>query len=103
MMSGARVEVGFDSPVDFELMEYAIRDSGLWDRAWKVVWPVNVDKLTGTIEGELAAEECYRELKKRRPSLSRHHALADALALRHAYMAAKETALRIGNRINTKT
>lgn len=88
--SGTRLEVAFDYSMDFELMEYVIRDSGFWDRVREVVWPVNVGKLTGTIIGELAAEESYREAGKR--GLSRHHALADALALRRAYMAVKAAA-----------
>lgn len=92
--SGTRVEVAFDYSMDFELMEYVIRDSGLWDRVREVVRPINVDRLTGTIAGELAAEESYRETSRR--GLGRHHALGDALALRRAYVAAKEEALRIG-------
>lgn len=91
--SGTRIEVAFDYGVDYELMEYAIRDSGLWDRVREVVSPVNVGVRTGTIDGELAAEECYRELGKR--GLRWHHSLADALPLRAAYMAVKERALKI--------
>jgi hypothetical protein len=93
-VSGTRVEVAFDHSYDWELQEYCIRDLGLWHRVREVVWPVNVDKLTGTIIGELAAEESYRETSRR--GLSRHHALGDALALRQAYLAAREEALRIG-------
>jgi len=96
--AGTRVEVAFDYAVDYELMEYAIRDSGLWDRVREVVRPVNIGRLTGTIEGELAAEECFRELSKHKPPLSRHHALADAWALRHAYLAAKRVALEIAQK-----
>ena len=47
---------------------------------------------------ELAAEDCFRELSKHRPSLSRHHALADAWALRHSYLAAKRAALEIAQK-----
>lgn len=93
--SGTRIEIAFDYLVDYELLEYAIRDSipdsGLWERVREVVSPVNVNVLTGTIDGEIAAEECFRELKKR--GLHRHHALADALALRAAYIAVKNKAL----------
>lgn len=91
--SGTRVEVAYDYGMDFELLEYAIRDSGLWDRVRQVVLPVDVGALTGSIHGELAAEECYRTLKKR--GLSRHHALADAHALRAAYCATKDVTLRL--------
>ena len=92
--SGTKVEVAFDYSMDYELMEYAIRDCGLWDRVCKIVSPVNVRVLTGTITGELAAEECFRALGQRGGrGLKRHHALADALALRAAYIDVKAEAL----------
>lgn len=51
----------------------------------QVVIPVNVNSITGTIDGELAAEQCFRELGKHGGrGLKRHHALADAMALRAA-------------------
>lgn len=86
-----KVEVAFDYSADYELMQHAIRDAGFWDQVRKVVIPVNVNSITGTITGELAAEECFRELGKR--GFKRHHALADALALRAAYLAVKAVAL----------
>ncbi len=43
------------------------------------------------ITGELSAEACFRELNNR--GLQRHHALADALALRAAYIDVKAEAL----------
>lgn len=92
--TGTRIEIAFDYSTDYELMEYAIRDAGLWDQVREVVLPVNVHPITGTIDGELAAEACFRELGKRGGrGLKRHHALADALALRAAYMAVKAAAL----------
>jgi hypothetical protein len=92
--SGTRIEIAFDYGMDYELMEYAIRDAGLWDQVRDVVLPVNVNPITGTIDGELAAEACFRELGKRGGrGLRRHHALADALALQAAYMAVKAAAL----------
>lgn len=80
--SGTRVEVAFDYPTDYELMEYAIRDSGLWDRVREAVAPVDIGPLTGSPEAEIAAEACFREFAPR--GLWRHHALADANALRAA-------------------
>lgn len=97
--SGNKVEIRFDYGMDYELMEYVIRDSGLWQRVREVVSPVNIGALTGSITGELAAEECYRELGKR--GLRRHHALADALALRAAYMAVKDAALAVHARVKS--
>ena len=93
--SGTRVEVAFNYGVDIELLEYAIRDSGLelWDRVRDVVWPVDVGALTGSIHGELAAEDAYRALKQR--GLGRHHALADAHALRAAYRATMDIRVRL--------
>lgn len=91
--SGGRIEVAFDYSTDYELMEYAIRDAGLWDRAREVVTPVDVGPLTGSPEGEIAAEECFRELHRR--GLARHHALADAIALRGAYIAVKALAMQM--------
>ena len=91
--AGTRVEVAYDYGMDWELLEYAVRDSGLWDRVREVVWPVDVGALTGTIHGELASEDAYRALKRR--GLGRHHALADAHALRAAYIATKDATLRL--------
>lgn len=96
--SGTRVEVAFDYDADYELMEYAIRDSGLWDQVREVVLPVNVGALTGSPEGEIAAEECFRAPELRRRGLSRHHALADAHALRAAYMAVKSVAVEMARK-----
>ena len=88
-----RIEVAYDYATDFELLEYVVRDSGLWDRVQELVVPVNVDALTGSLDGEPAAEACYSELSKR--GLRRHHALADAHALRAAYIRVQDTASRL--------
>jgi hypothetical protein len=37
-----RIEVAFDYSVDYELMEYAIRDAGLWEWVREIVLPVNM-------------------------------------------------------------
>jgi hypothetical protein len=80
--------IAFDYSTDYELLEYVIRDAGLWDRVREVVVPLNVNEVTGTITGELAAEYCYEQLcKPGGRGLHRHHALADAMALRAAYVA----------------
>ena len=97
--SETRVEVAFDYSTDYELMQYAIRDSGLWDRVREVVIPVNVNSITGTIEGELASEASYRATGKR--CLKRHHSLADALALRNAYVQVKGTAVKLSRFVHT--
>ena len=86
-----RVEVAFDSSTDYELMEHAIRDSGLWDRVREIVWPVNISSLVATIDCELASEASFRFSSH--AGLQRHHALADARALRAAYLAMKSTVI----------
>jgi hypothetical protein len=83
--SGGRVVIAYDYSMDYELMESAIRDCGQWDRVRQVVSPVNIGDLTGTPDGENAADECFQLMHKR--GLARHHALADAMALRAAYIA----------------
>lgn len=91
----ARVEVAFDYPVDFELLALSVRNAGLWERVRESVLPVNIGALSGSPNGEIAAEECFRALRKR--GLCRHHALADALALRAAYQAVKALAMNAGS------
>ncbi len=91
----AKVEVAFDYSTDFELLECAIRESGLWDQVREVLLPVNVNSITGTITGELAAESFYERLAEQGQwGIKRHHALADALALQEAYIAVKAEARR---------
>jgi hypothetical protein len=84
----SKLTMAFDYPMDYELLEYAIRDAGLWEQVRDVVVPLNINNVTGNITGELAAEHCYEQLcKPGGRGLHRHHALADALALRAAYIA----------------
>jgi hypothetical protein len=96
---GTRVEIAFDYDTDFELLECAICDAGLWNRVREVVTPINVGALTGSPEGEIAAEACFRELRRR--GLSRHHALADASALRAAYIAVKAVAQEMSRAVHS--
>ena len=92
--AGAKVEVAFDYSVDLELLERSIRESGLWEQVQEVLLPINVNSITGTITGELAAESFYEELAVQGElGIKRHHALADALALKEAYVAVKAQAL----------
>lgn len=89
---GAKVEVAFDYRTDFELLESAIRESGIWDQVKDVVLPVYIDPLTANIDGEIAQEDTFRETFAR-SGLEPHHALADAIALRSAYVAIKAVVL----------
>jgi hypothetical protein len=90
---GRIVEVASDFSADFELLEHAVRQASLWEAVRPHVRAVNIAPLTGTLEGELAAEQCFGELLSR--GLARHHALADALALRAAYLAVRRRSLEI--------
>ena len=91
--AGKKLEIAFDYSDDYELLEAAIRLSGLWDRVRLVTVPVNVNAFTGCIAGKLAAEACFRELAEHGGrGLRRHHALADAMVLRAAYLAVKGAA-----------
>lgn len=93
LAGGARtfVEIAFDYAMDYELLEYSVREAGLWDRVRDVAVPVNVAALTSSVGGQFAAERCCRGLARR--GLKPHHALADALALRAAYLAVKAAPL----------
>lgn len=82
---GGPVLLAHDYAPDYELIEFAIRDAGLWEQVRQVVQPLKVHAITGTVVGEEAAERCFESLRSR--GLARHHALADAHALRAAYLA----------------
>lgn len=82
---GQPAQVAFDCVMDYELLEYLLRDAGQWDAVRDVVRPLNVGELASTFDGVLGAEAAYEALKRR--GLDRHHALADAHALRAACIA----------------
>ena len=82
-----RLEVGFDYPTDYELLERAVRDARLWDRVQGILRPVLLAGIVTSMEAEIAAEGYFREQRSR--GLQRHHALADALALRAGYRAVR--------------
>lgn len=90
--SGTRVEVAFDYSPDFDLLKLAIRDSGLWKRVAEVVNPINIGDLVAGFDADLASEAAFKELKAR--GLARHHALADALALRESFQAVRAQAVK---------
>ena len=74
--------IAFDYETDYELFEYLLRDAGQWDAIRELIRPVNVSELTSRLDGALGAEFAYEALLRR--GLERHHALADAHALRAA-------------------
>lgn len=82
---GQPVLIAFDYAPDYELLEYLLRDAGQWDAVRDVIRPLNVDELANRFDGLLGAEAAYEAVKRR--GLERHHALADAHALRAACIA----------------
>jgi hypothetical protein len=79
--------IAFDYSTDYELMESSLRDAGMWEALRNQLSPFNVFQETGTRAGQQAAEANYEASLS--DGLCRHHALADARALRASYLAAK--------------
>jgi hypothetical protein len=52
-----------------------------------------------SVHGSYLAETCYRDLAAR--GLKRHHALADALALRAAYLGVADTSVRMTRAVHS--
>ena len=75
----------FDFRTDYELLKRSLEDAGHWKHLRQRLRPVDIDDLTGRAEGLQAAAAELAQLRSRRIGL--HHALADALALRAAYLA----------------
>lgn len=82
--AGGQITLAFDYDDDFALLRDAMMEASIWDRVRPMLVPENIDRITGCIEGELAAEASWLESSLYR-GLKRHHALADALALRAAW------------------
>ena len=82
------VELAHGYPLDWELVDLAIRDAGSlsWKSTRRQIRPGNVYELTGFGPGKVAAE-AYFKAQALAP-FSRHHALCDVRALRVAYEAA---------------
>ena len=93
----ADIEIAFDFQTDFALLERALRCGGQWDRL--EVARVDVAVMSRSIEGSYLAEGCYRTLATR--GLKRHHALADALALRAAYLGVTDTSVRMARVVHS--
>lgn len=82
--AGGKIILAYDYDDDFALLRDAMRDASIWDRVRPLLDPKNIDKITGRVEGAMAAEASWLESSLYR-GLQRHHALADALALRAAW------------------
>lgn len=80
-----RVELLYDYGLDLELLVGAMGRSTMWPKLRLVAGERNVVDETSSIGPELASDAAFRDLRKRSPPLYRHHALADAIALRAAW------------------
>jgi hypothetical protein len=80
-----RIELLCDYGVDYELLVGALEECNLWPRVRAIARKANIGIQTGTLGPQLASEATFRALRRRTPPLYRHHALADALALRAAW------------------
>lgn len=80
--SGQPAPVAFDHAPDFALLVQLLQVHGQWSDLQSCVQPLDVSDLTCRFDSALASDAAFEALRRR--GLARHHALADALALRAA-------------------
>jgi 3' exoribonuclease, RNase T-like len=82
------VDVAFESPLDWTLLLRAMEDCRPqeWQRTRQSLRPMNVFNIDGFAAGAAAADEYFKS--QALATLSRHHALCDARALRIAFTTA---------------
>jgi hypothetical protein len=80
-----RIRLLYDYSVDIELLTGALEECDLCSRVHRLADHLNIAGEAAGIGPELASEATFRALRRRQPPLYRHHALADALALRAAW------------------
>ena len=85
--ASGRVELLYDYNIDCELVTDAMRQADNWSSVQAVSSHRNIAVQVGGVGPRFAAEACLRSLRARQPALARHHALADALALRASWQA----------------
>jgi len=83
--SGQPAILAYDYFADLELLIQLLEDAGHGALLRTLLRPTNVGELTSRFDGGLAAEAAFQALGRR--GLRRHHALADAVALRAALYA----------------
>lgn len=89
------IEVAYDYHTDFDLLEHVLVISGYWDRLRTVLVPNQVGYLHGDADFGAAMEASWTSSMSATSSMSqfaaggitRHHALADARALRCGFIA----------------
>lgn len=84
--AGGQITIAFNYRGDIVLVQDAMSEAGIWNEVWRLVVPKDIAKITDCAQGELAAEASWLETSQFR-GLDRHHALADALALKAAWLA----------------
>jgi hypothetical protein len=97
-LGSARIEIAFAFQEDYALLQRLLREPGQGDRVTELA-PVDIAAMSLSAEGSYRAEACYEALATR--GLGRHHALADALALRAAYLGVSDTALRMARAVRS--
>lgn len=73
----------YDDPGDFNRLRDLLRRSWCWEAIAPLLVPLDVTEFAGRLDYEMGRELAYEWLKPR--GLGRHHALADAHALRAAW------------------
>jgi len=76
--------VVYDYHADFDLLELVLRDAGLWARFKKALIPNHVGYMLGHVLVDAAMDHSWMVSHLER-GLERHHALADALALKAGF------------------
>lgn len=84
-----RVELLYDYNIDLELLVDAMGQADVWSDVRAVSSDRNIAHQVSEVTPRLAAEARFRSLRTRQPALARHHALADALALRTSWQACR--------------
>jgi len=82
----APLDVAYDYHTDFDLLEQALQAAGLWDQVQKFLEPTHVAYLIGDDCVESAMEASWMNSFAAN-GIGRHHALADARALRAGFVA----------------
>jgi len=82
---GQPAQIAFDDDVDFELLVSLLRDIGQPDPMSELARPFSVEGRLENFDGRFCVDAVYEQLRKR--GLGVHHALADAHALRAAWIA----------------
>ncbi len=83
---GQAAQIAFDYHTDYQLLIDLLSESAQWDLLRGLIEPLNIKEEMTRFDASLGAGYALDHLEKRR-GLGRHHALADAHALRAGYIA----------------